>query len=212
MRTTAHWREMTRLQPNKIYSYRQMPVNVSAKDVLVRLGAARSRDEALRQYAKQALSSLLPGGCMRLVPVKVTDFGAEISGHFIQSRKLSAYLAGCEMAIVMLSTLYGEVTETIREAFLHNRADEAVLLDAAASEAADAGLDFLMQDARRMLRPFGKTVLARRFSPGYADCSIEHQKTLLGILGEETLGVTLTDSYMLQPEKSVLAIGGVVNV
>lgn len=197
------------MQPMRLYTHRHMPVNAQAKEVLIRLGMYREQDEKSLQSAREALVGLLPGGCMRLVPVEFLETGIVLGGHGISSRALANYINGCEMALVMLSTLYAQITEKIEAAFAIHKADEAVLLDAAASVAADAGLDYLMSDAARMLRPFGLTVMERRFSPGYADCSIEYQKTLLEILHDQPLGVTLTDSCMLQPEKSVMAIGGV---
>ncbi len=196
------------MQPSKLYTYLHMPVIAEAKEVLVRLGVYRDHDEILLQRARHALRALMPGGCMLLLELKVKQDEVIIGDNELKSRALASYLDGCDMALVMLSTLYQNASDAIQMAFANHRADEAVLLDAAASVAADAGLNFLMQDAQRMLRPFGMTVLSRRFSPGYADCSIEYQKTLLNML-HQPLGVTLTQSCMLQPEKSVLAIGGV---
>lgn len=200
------------MQTKRLYTYLHMPVTAQAKEVLVRLGMYRDFDELSLQRARHALQALMPGGCIRLVPLQIQQDEVIIEDRPIQSASLAAYLKGCDMALVMLSTLYQNASDAIQLAFANHRADEAVMLDAAASVAADAGLDFLMQDASRMLRPFGKTVLTRRFSPGYGDCSIEYQKTLMDILSDQPLGVTLTDSFMLQPEKSVLAIGGIKDV
>jgi hypothetical protein len=197
------------MQPLRLYVHEHMPVPAQARDVLIRLGMQRVSDEAARQRAQDALKGLLPGGCMRLVPVEINEDGIALNGHEIHSRSLSKHLAGCEMALVMLSSLGFKVSDDVRDAFAANRADEGVLLDAAASVAVDAGLDFLMQDAARMLRPFGMAVQTSRFSPGYADCDIANQRILLEILCDQPFGVTLTDSCMMLPEKSVMAIGGV---
>ena len=56
-------------------------------------------------------------------------------------------------------------------------------------------------DAGLYLRP--------RFSPGYGDFSILHQKELLQMLeAPKKIGLTLTEGYMLTPTKSVTALLG----
>ena len=51
--------------------------------------------------------------------------------------------------------------------------------------------------------------LKPRFSPGYGDLSIECQKEIFDILGyQKKIGLTLTDSFMMSPTKSVTALFG----
>ena len=197
------------MQPMRLYTRQQMPISADVREVLLRLGMRQSDDAALLRRVRQVLQPLMPSGCMMLTPLLVQEEGVELAGRAVQSRALAKSLQGCEFALVMLSTLGEDITGRIKTAFGADRADQAVVLDAAASVAADAGLDFLMQDASRMLRPYNKSVQKRRFSPGYADCGMQNQRILLDLLGDQSLGVTLTPSFMLQPEKSVLAIGGV---
>lgn len=200
------------MRSQRLYTHQCMPVNAQDREVLIRLGMYHDQDTIMLKKAQQALTGLMPGGCMRLVTMEVHENGVVLDGHEIKSVSLAKFFPDCDMALVMLSTLFEGMSERIRTAFDNNKADEAVMLDAAASVAADAGLDFLMQDAARMLRPFERIVQDHRFSPGYGDCSIEYQKTLLDILHDQPLGVELTESFMLIPEKSVLAIGGVRHV
>ncbi|MCR5275107.1 MAG: Vitamin B12 dependent methionine synthase activation subunit, partial [Clostridiales bacterium] len=48
------------------------------------------------------------------------------------------------------------------------------------------------------------------FSPGYGDLPIEVQKEFLPLLdAERRLGITLSDSYLMSPSKSVTAIIGI---
>ena len=49
-----------------------------------------------------------------------------------------------------------------------------------------------------------------RFSPGYGDFDIAHQDMILRMLDTaKKIGLTMTDSYMLTPTKSVTAIIGI---
>ena len=52
-----------------------------------------------------------------------------------------------------------------------------------------------------------KKFLRPRFSPGYGDFSLEHQKDIFRILNlEKNLGITLTENLFMVPTKSVTAI------
>lgn len=48
----------------------------------------------------------------------------------------------------------------------------------------------------------------RRFSPGYGDFPLEAQREIFQILRPEKIGMTLTDSLMMTPSKSVTALFG----
>lgn len=49
--------------------------------------------------------------------------------------------------------------------------------------------------------------LKKRFSPGYADLALETQRGIFAALGcEKRLGISLTDSLLMTPTKSVTAI------
>jgi len=52
--------------------------------------------------------------------------------------------------------------------------------------------------------------LVSRFSPGYGDLPLDYQRTLLSVLDtSRKIGVSLTDSLLMVPSKSVSAIVGV---
>ena len=57
--------------------------------------------------------------------------------------------------------------------------------------------------------PSGKT-LKPRFSPGYGDWRLEEQRILFPVLDcAHTIGLTLTESCMMAPVKSVTAVIGI---
>ncbi len=49
-----------------------------------------------------------------------------------------------------------------------------------------------------------------RFSPGYGDWDVHAQPDLLRLTQAETIGVSLTESFMLRPRKSVTAVIGLL--
>ena len=55
-----------------------------------------------------------------------------------------------------------------------------------------------------------KKWLRPRFSPGYGDFDIHHQDDILRMLDTaKKIGLTMTESYMLTPTKSVTAVIGI---
>ena len=87
----------------------------------------------------------------------------------------------------------------------------ALLLEAIGSERVEALCDAFNEDMRRKKLGLGYS-LRPRFSPGYGDLSIEYQKKLFSILSPSRIGITLNDSYLMTPSKSVTALIGVEKI
>ena len=85
---------------------------------------------------------------------------------------------------------------------------KAVILQACAATVIEAYCDeqqdFMKEEADKQglyLRP--------RFSPGYGDFPLTYQKDLLGVLNcQKRIGLTVMDSLILAPSKSVTAVIG----
>jgi len=130
-------------------------------------------------------------------------------GLTFASKKLSAFLRDCREAVLMGTTAGSAIMEAIKEKTRQDDLAAAVVYDTAASEITDAGLDWIMDYLNQQLRREGKTLLPRRFSAGYADFNLENQKAIYDTLQMEKIGVTITSSFILLPEKSVTAISGI---
>ena len=116
-----------------------------------------------------------------------------------------AHLSGCEAAVLMAATLGGEIDALLRRAQVLNMAD-AILLDACASAATENVCDNLCADMAKELAPLHLTA---RFSPGYGDLPLSQQAELFRVLDvTRRIGVTLTDSGLMLPQKTVTAILG----
>ena len=86
----------------------------------------------------------------------------------------------------------------------------AVVYDATASEMVDGALEWIMRYYRGILRREGRGLLKRRFSAGYGDFALEHQKIIYDLLGFDRIGVSITSNKsILIPEKSVTAVTGI---
>ena len=121
----------------------------------------------------------------------------------VESAALTKCLDGSSEAFVLLCTLGSEVDRLISKLSRTSRA-EAFIFDAVASALIEAAVDVAEETICEGL------VTTHRFSPGYADLSLDCQKPLLDSLGAPThLGVVLTDSGLMSPLKTVSAIIGI---
>lgn len=147
-----------------------------------------------RPRAVWRMFGLLPDGTLA-----GTDFrpaGADIRKH----------LSGCERAILMAATLGAEIDTLVRRTQIRSMA-EAVTLDACASAAIENVCDNLCADIAAEVSPLH---LTDRFSPGYGDLPLSQQEELFRVLDvTRRIGVTLTASELMLPQKTVTAILGV---
>ena len=120
-------------------------------------------------------------------------------------KDIQAHLEGCVRAAVMCATLGAAVDRLIRVAQVRDMA-RAVVLDAMASVAIEQVCTQV--DACIAAENPGR-YLTFRFSPGYGDYPITLQKEFLRLLdAPRKIGLSLSDSYLLIPAKSVTAIMG----
>ena len=133
-------------------------------------------------------------------------------GTILKGKALADLLSDSEEVLLMASTTGEQVTNRIQEMMRNDCTGDAVILDAAASEIADSGLDFVMEYVSTTLRKEGRALTKMRFSPGYGDFNIEQQAHFARLLEIEKLGIALTEAFILLPEKSVLAIAGIIPV
>jgi hypothetical protein len=126
----------------------------------------------------------------------------------ICSRNLRTNLKDCKQVVLFAATLGTEVERLIRKAQIVDMA-KAVVMQACAATLLEEYCDELQQKIAEHMQEQGKYIRPR-FSPGYGDFSIQHQKDVLVMLeASKRIGVTMTDSYMLTPTKSVTAVIGI---
>lgn len=123
------------------------------------------------------------------------------------SRSLARNLNECEKVILFGATLGSEVDRLIDRMSIMDMA-KAVVLQACAAALLEEYCDNCQDDLTVKLKK-EKYFLRPRFSPGYGDFSIEYQKNIIHLLDSaKRIGLTITDSYMMSPKKSVTAVIG----
>lgn len=203
------------------FFFDSMAVALPTDDIFRRLGYRKGvtrlephEREEMERAIDDALSFIhLRGVAARLaISDKKTTQTVLSTGVVLKSRNLARMLRNSDEIMLMGATAGQAVMDAIRDDSLHGRMTRGVILDAAASEMVDHALDwmtaFFNQDLRRKRRQLTK----RRFSAGYGDFLLENQKWIYEALDLGRLGVKLTESFILTPEKSVTAVAGIERV
>lgn len=129
----------------------------------------------------------------------------------VQSRNLRTSLKDCKEVILFGATLGIEVDRQIRKYQLIDMS-RAVVMQACAAAFLEEFCDELQEKIAVKMRTEGK-YLRPRFSPGYGDFLIQHQKELLEMLeAPKKIGLAMTESYMLTPTKSITAVIGISDI
>ncbi len=193
-------------------------LELSAQEVEIPLSAVyrylgmgvKQPDEALASLARQCVDEFSEiaryRACRLILPVAVEGEGVDFGAFSLFSRSLFKHLAGCHKAILFAATTGAEGERLLRRTAVTSPA-KAVVLDAVGTAAIESFCDAL---CRRWAEEFAPHSLRPRFSPGYGDLPLELQKTLLACLdSSRKVGITLTQSLLMIPQKSVSAMVGI---
>ncbi len=132
-----------------------------------------------------------------------------LQGEWIfQSAALAENLAQCQEVILMAATLGIEADKLLQKYEIMN-ITKASITQACGGACIEAYCNLLQEQIRAEEQEKGY-YLRPRFSPGYGDFPLEAQKQMFDCLQcTKRLGVTLTDSLLMYPTKSVTAIIGI---
>lgn len=176
------------------------------------LGGAQP-DAATEKAVDEALEALDAAAEPRQVSRRFLlkrDGGAlDIEGLRIESRALAKNLDGCDEVFVMAATLGMGPDRLIARAQAAGAMHRAVALQAVSAAKIEAWCDAVNGELREQAARRGRR-LRPRFSPGYGDFSLDCQPGLFRLLGvQRSIGITLTDSLLMIPTKSVTAVIGI---
>lgn len=160
---------------------------------------------------KKAVSSLekdcSPKYVSKEYPVTVEGTTVHFADIMIESRALARNLAGCTHCVLFAATAGPACDMLVKRAAVTSSA-YASCCQAAGAAAIEAYCDLINDKIAEEYE--AKGLFARpRFSPGYGDLSLSHQKDWFRLLDiTKNTGIELTDSLLMVPTKSVTAIIG----
>lgn len=132
----------------------------------------------------------------------------KFGGITFESRFLGINLEGCSAIYLFAATLGPAVDKEIQKAAKINPA-MSVFYQAAGAMYIESYCDFLQNFLAENEQKNG-FILKPRYSPGFGDVSLEFQKTFFNLLQcQKNLALTLNNSLIMSPEKSVTAFVGI---
>lgn len=126
----------------------------------------------------------------------------------IVSRNLAKNLSGCDKAIIFAATI-GIGIDRLISKYSRLSPAKALCLQAIGAERVEALCNDFCEKMESEFQGKGEK-LRPRFSPGYGDLPLETQKMIFSLLDcPKRIGVTLGDTLLMSPSKSVTAFIGI---
>ena len=173
-----------------------------------------AKDPELASSMEKALSLINGALSFRVgfvvVPLTWDEDGFPVFPFEQRSEKLRKNLQGCDRAVLFAATIGSGIDRLIRR---FEKADPklGLLLQGLGAERVESLCDAFNEEVKELCEETGRGT-RMRYSPGYGDLPIEVQKVFLPLLdAERRLGITLSDSCLMAPSKSVTAIIGIAS-
>ena len=183
---------------------------VNRREVL-RYAGAKAETAELSVLLDEALALAAP-----LLAEKVcwTEFSVTWENQFLNlgftktpSESLRKNLAGCDRIVVFAATL-GLGLDRLIARYGYQSPARMLMLQAIGAERIEALCDTFCEQLRQDAAKTGLYPVPR-FSPGYGDFPLDLQKDIFQVLDcSRKIGLTLNESLLMSPSKSVTAIVG----
>lgn len=166
-------------------------------------------DALINSCMEEAVKVCTPKRLFKICNVKTAEDGVYLDEVFFEGEKMIKRLRDCEKCAVMAVTLGTESDFLLRKYSITDPARTVVMQ----SVLADYTEDFcdITEDEIKANNPGFELKL--RFSPGYPGFPLEFQKKIFYMLDiTKRIGISLTDSCLMIPTKSVSAFAGLKKV
>lgn len=191
---------------------------VSTKEIYRYLGyGIKIPDDKTVTMVTEVLNDLVstvhPRNIYKVYPCSTTETDVVLKGEnrtfAFESRKLAGNLAQCSHVILLAATLGLEADKLLQKYEILNMT-KAALIQACGAACIEAYCNILQEQICEELSNEGRKLYLRpRFSPGYGDLPLQCQKIIFDELEcTKRIGLTLTDSLLMYPTKSVTAFIG----
>lgn len=192
-------------------------MNIREKEIYRYLGYRRQEPDARTvEIVKEVLSDLQqlisPKNVMRKFSCRIdaervylTDEQTELK---LESKDLATNLKDCDYVVLLAATL-GNAPDKLMMRYEITNMAKAAVVQAVAAELIESYCNEVQEQLMEEWK-MKHYFLRPRFSPGYGDLSLAYQKDFFEVLAcEKRIGVTLTDTLLMLPTKSVTALIGI---
>ncbi len=155
---------------------------------------------------KQLLSMISPKYVYRVFPIIRTENGISGGGLLLRGNDIASHLKECSQVIFLCATLSAGADRAIRQSSASD-----ILGGMMTDTMANAVIEQVCDNAEQeIFATLPNHYFTWRFSAGYGDFPLDTQADFLKVLNaEKRLGVTLSESNLLIPTKTVTAVIGV---
>lgn len=144
--------------------------------------------------------------CYGEFDVNIKDNTCDFGVFKFNSKNLALNLKNCRTVIIFGATV-GIALDRLIQKYSITSPAKAVMLQAIGAERIEALCDKFCED----LSKSRNITFKPRFSAGYGDLPLETQKDIFRILDlERKIGLTLNNSLLMSPTKSVTAFAGII--
>lgn len=182
-----------------------LPPELDSAQALRYMGCFTKPDEATTALLQKAEKALRTAAQPRAVWLEcaLADLPLQNAGQ-----DLGRHLRDCEKAVLLAVTL-GAGADRLLQRYSATDMPMAVVADAAASTLIEQVCDTIENELRREYAE-KNAFITGRYSPGYGDCPLSLQGVFADYLDTaRKIGLTVGNSGLLLPRKSVTAILGV---
>ena len=188
-------------------------MELNRREILRYLGYGNQEaDERINALIEETVQELFvaaaPKSINKVFDVKLNaDDFVELTCFRVKSKNLAKNLQNCRKVILFAATLGAGVDRLARKCS-QVQMSKALVLQAAATTFLEEYCDRINEEISKTWESEG--YFSRpRFSPGYGDFPLKHQRDIIGILeSPKKIGLTLTDQLIMIPSKSVTAVIG----
>lgn len=146
--------------------------------------------------------------CYTVCDIRRDDGLLSFCGIETHSETIRKAVNGCEKLLLFAATV-GAPFDRLIARYSRLEPSKALVLQAIGAERVESLCDAFVLKKDTELCPIGKS-LRSRVSPGYGDIPMEMQKSIFSALDcERKIGLTLNESLLMSPSKSVTAIAGI---
>lgn len=163
-------------------------------------------EKLLNECIEEAKNVISYKVCYCILPINIKESAIDFNAFKVNSEKLALNLKNCENAIIFGATLGTEIDRLIIK-YGKLSPTKALFFQAIGATQIEALCDEFCNEIKNELN----VNLKPRFSPGFGDLELTTQKDIFKLLDcSKKIGLTLNDSLLMSPTKSVTAFVGII--
>ncbi|MEA3460474.1 MAG: vitamin B12 dependent-methionine synthase activation domain-containing protein [Bacteroidota bacterium] len=167
----------------------------------------------VEQYIQECLHVSSPAGAFVLVEALECSFPDKINIRgitFEAGKIINKMLRHSEIYALFLVTAGSGPENLARSLLQEGNYLEGYIADLVASALVDSAADQVEEQVRKFAHSQGAKI-TNRYSPGYCSWNVEEQQKLFSLFPEGCCGISLSESSLMSPVKSISGIIGIGN-